>query len=131
MVKVLCWEIVYKFLLEEQVIVVRDIEWIVGWIGNVIFIVVMDLVQLVGMIVFWVFLYNFDYFVEKDICLGDIVLLYKVGDIILEIFWVIIEKCLVDSKFYEVLIICLECGVDLVYFDDEVVLCCVNLMCLV
>lgn len=42
-------------------------------------------VWVVGMIVSCVSLYNGDYIKLKDICLKDIVLIYKVGDIILEV----------------------------------------------
>lgn len=53
--------IVYKFLLEEVEIVVEDIEWIIGCMGVVIFIVVMVFVWVVGIMVSWVSLYNVDF----------------------------------------------------------------------
>ena len=128
-VKVPRWEIAYKFPPEEQATVVRDIEWTVGRTGNVTPTAVMDPVQLAGTTVSRASLHNPDYLAEKDIRLGDTVLLHKAGDIIPEISRVIIEKRPADSKPYEVPTTCPECGADLVHLDDEVALRCVNPMC--
>ncbi|MFR0596178.1 NAD-dependent DNA ligase LigA [Limosilactobacillus mucosae] len=128
-VKVPRWEIAYKFPPEEQATVVRDIEWTVGRTGNVTPTAVMDPVQLAGTTVSRASLHNPDYLRDKDIRLGDTVLLHKAGDIIPEISRVILDKRPADSKPYEVPQNCPVCQAKLVHLDDEVALRCINPMC--
>ena len=128
-VKVPRWEIAYKFPPEEAATVVREIEWTVGRTGNVTPTAVMDPVQLAGTTVARASLHNPDYLAEKDIRLGDTVLLHKAGDIIPEISRVIIDKRPADSEPYLPPTTCPVCGSDLVHLEDEVALRCVNPMC--
>lgn len=128
-VKVPRWEIAYKFPPEEQATVVRDIEWTVGRTGNVTPTAVMDPVQLAGTTVSRASLHNPDYLRDKDIRLGDTVLLHKAGDIIPEISRVILDKRPADSKPYEIPQNCPVCQAKLVHLDDEVALRCINPMC--
>lgn len=128
-VKVPRWEIAYKFPPEEQATVVRDIVWTVGRTGNVTPTAVMDPVQLAGTTVSRASLHNPAYLAQKDIRLGDTVLLHKAGDIIPEISQVIIEQRPDDSQPYQVPTTCPECGAELVHLDDEVALRCINPMC--
>ncbi|KRN58219.1 NAD-dependent DNA ligase LigA [Limosilactobacillus secaliphilus] len=128
-VKVPRWEIAYKFPPEEQATVVHDIEWTVGRTGNVTPTAVMDPVQLAGTTVSRASLHNPDYLQDKDIRLGDTVLLHKAGDIIPEISRVIIAKRPADSQPYEIPTRCPVCGSKLVHLDGEVALRCVNPMC--
>ena len=122
-------EIAYKFPPEEQATVVRDIEWTVGRTGNVTPTAVMDPVQLAGTTVSRASLHNPDYLKDKDIRLGDTVLLHKAGDIIPEISRVILNKRPVDSQPYEIPTLCPVCQSKLVHLDDEVALRCINPMC--
>ncbi|WP_283588026.1 NAD-dependent DNA ligase LigA [Limosilactobacillus viscerum] len=128
-VKVPRWEIAYKFPPEEQVTIVRDIEWTVGRTGNVTPTAVMDPVQLAGTTVSRASLHNPDYLQEKGIRLGDTVYLHKAGDIIPEISRVDLKKRPAESKPYEIPTTCPVCGSELVHLDDEVALRCVNPMC--
>ncbi len=128
-VKVPRWEIAYKFPPEEQATVVREIVWTVGRTGNVTPTAVMDPVQLAGTTVSRASLHNPDYLREKDIRLGDTVLLHKAGDIIPEISRVIIEKRPVNSEEYQIPTQCPVCESKLVHLDGEVALRCVNPMC--
>lgn len=128
-VKVPRWEIAYKFPPEEQATVVRDIEWTVGRTGNVTPTAVMDPVQLAGTTVSRASLHNPDYLKDKNIRLGDTVLLHKAGDIIPEISRVIINKRPADSQPYKIPTLCPVCQAKLVHLDDEVALRCINPMC--
>lgn len=128
-VKVPRWEIAYKFPPEEQATVVRDIVWTVGRTGNVTPTAVMDPVQLAGTTVSRASLHNPAYLAQKDIRLGDTVLLHKAGDIIPEISQVIVEQRPDDSQPYQVPTTCPECRAELVHLDDEVALRCINPMC--
>lgn len=128
-VKVPRWEIAYKFPPEEQETVVRDIEWTVGRTGVVTPTAVMDPVQLAGTTVSRAVLHNADLLKQKDVRIGDTVLLHKAGDIIPEISKVILSKRPKDSKPYEIPTLCPSCGQELVHLEDEVALRCINPSC--
>ena len=128
-VKVPRWEIAYKFPPEEQETVVRDIEWTVGRTGVVTPTAVMDPVQLAGTTVSRAVLHNADLLKQKDVRIGDTVLLHKAGDIIPEISKVILSKRPKDSKPYEIPTLCPSCGQELVHLEGEVALRCINPSC--
>ena len=128
-VKVPRWEIAYKFPPEEQLTIIRDIEWTVGRTGNVTPTAVMDPVQLAGTTVSRASLHNPDYLKEKDVRLGDTVYLHKAGDIIPEISKVNLSKRPADSEPYQIPTKCPACDSELVHLDDEVALRCINPMC--
>lgn len=127
--KVPRWEIAYKFPPEEQETVVRDIEWTVGRTGVVTPTAVMDPVQLAGTTVSRAVLHNADLLKQKDVRIGDTVLLHKAGDIIPEISKVILSKRPKDSKPYEIPTLCPSCGQELVHLEGEVALRCINPSC--
>lgn len=128
-VKVPRWEIAYKFPPEQQETVVHDIEWTVGRTGVVTPTAVMDPVQLAGTTVSRAVLHNPDLLRQKDIRIGDTVLLHKAGDIIPEISEVLLKKRPKDSKPYQIPDLCPSCGEKLVHLDGEVALRCINPSC--
>ncbi|MCQ4965854.1 hypothetical protein NE652_13025, partial [Bifidobacterium pseudocatenulatum] len=71
--------------------------------------------QLAGTTVSRASLHNPDYLKDKDIRLGDTVLLHKAGDIIPEISRVILNKRPVDSQPYEIPTLCPVCQSKLVH----------------
>lgn len=84
--------IVYKFLVEEVIIKLLDIELSIGCMGVVILIVILEFVKVVGIIVLRVLFYNEDLIYERDICIGDSVVIKKVGDIIFEVVKSILDR---------------------------------------
>lgn len=128
-VKVPRWEIAYKFPPEEAHTVIRDIEWTVGRTGVVTPTAVMDPVNLAGTTVGRATLHNVDLLREKDVRLGDTVLIHKAGDIIPEVSQVVLAKRPADSQPYAVPTTCPSCGAKLIHLADEVALRCVNPMC--
>lgn len=128
-IKIPKWAIAYKFPPEEEETIVRDIEWTVGRTGVVTPTAVMDPVQLAGTTVSRASLHNPDYIKEKDIRLGDTVLLHKAGDIIPEVSQVVLSKRPKDSEPYPIPTKCPACGSHLEHLEDEVALRCLNPMC--
>ncbi|KRL43831.1 NAD-dependent DNA ligase LigA [Lacticaseibacillus manihotivorans] len=128
-VKVPRWEIAYKFPPEEAQTTIRNVEWTVGRTGVVTPTAVMDPVQLAGTTVSRATLHNVDQIREKDIRLGDVVMLHKAGDIIPEVSRVLLDQRGADSKPLEIPTACPSCGEDLVHLDDEVALRCLNPRC--
>jgi DNA ligase (NAD+) len=128
-VKVPRWEIAYKFPPQEEATVVHEIVWTVGRTGVVTPTAVMDPVQLAGTTVSRAVLHNPDLLKEKDVRIGDTVLLHKAGDIIPEISQVVLSKRPQDSVPYQIPTKCPSCGKPLTHLADEVALRCLNPMC--
>ncbi|MCH3905442.1 MAG: NAD-dependent DNA ligase LigA [Lactobacillus sp.] len=128
-VKVPRWEIAYKFPPQEEATIVHEIVWTVGRTGVVTPTAVMDPVQLAGTTVSRAVLHNPDLLKEKDVRIGDTVLLHKAGDIIPEISQVVLSKRPQDSVPYEIPTECPSCGQPLTHLADEVALRCLNPMC--
>lgn len=128
-VKVPRWEIAYKFPPQEEETVVHEIVWTVGRTGVVTPTAVMDPVQLAGTTVSRAVLHNPDLLQEKDVRIGDTVLLHKAGDIIPEISQVVLSKRPQDSVPYQIPTKCPSCGKPLTHLADEVALRCLNPMC--
>ena len=128
-VKVPRWEIAYKFPPEEQETVVHEIKWTVGRTGVVTPTAIMDPVQLAGTTVSHAVLHNADLLQQKDVRIGDTVMLHKAGDIIPEISEVVLAKRPKDTQPYPIPTTCPSCGEKLIHLKDEVALRCVNPSC--
>lgn len=123
------WAIAYKFQPEEAETVVREIEWTVGRTGVVTPTAVMDPVFVAGSTVQRASLHNVDLLKEKDVRLGDTVLIHKAGDIIPEIERVVLEKRPAESEPYPIPETCPACGSHLAHLEEEVALRCLNPKC--
>lgn len=128
-VKVPRWEIAYKFPPEEAKTVIHDIVWTVGRTGVVTPTAVMDPVQLAGTTVARATLHNADMIRDKDIRIGDTVMLHKAGDIIPEVSRVLVKERPANTPPAPIPEKCPSCGQKLVHLDDEVALRCINPMC--
>lgn len=128
-VKIPRWEIAYKFPPEEQETVVHEIKWTVGRTGVVTPTAIMDPVQLAGTTVSHAVLHNADLLQQKDVRIGDTVMLHKAGDIIPEISEVALAKRPKDAEPYPIPTECPSCGEKLIHLKDEVALRCVNPSC--
>ncbi|MFZ2452847.1 MAG: NAD-dependent DNA ligase LigA, partial [Trichococcus flocculiformis] len=123
------WAIAYKFKAEEAETIVRDIEWTVGRTGVVTPTAVMDPVFLAGSTVQRASLHNVDLVREKDVRIGDTVVIHKAGDIIPEIQHVLIDRRGPESEAYVIPETCPACASQLVHLEDEVALRCINPKC--
>ncbi len=122
------WAIAYKFPAEEKEAEILSVDWTVGRTGVVTPTANLTPVQLAGTTVSRATLHNVDYIAEKDIRIGDTVVVYKAGDIIPAVLNVVMSK----RNQQEVMLIpklCPSCGSELVHFEDEVALRCINLLC--
>lgn len=128
-VKVPRWEIAYKFPPEQAQTVIRNIEWTMGRTGVLTPTAVMDPVILAGTTVSRATLHNVDMIKEKDIRVGDTVLLHKAGDIIPEVSQIVLKLRPKDLEETVIPIDCPYCGSELVHLEDEVALRCINPMC--
>ncbi|GAB2319114.1 NAD-dependent DNA ligase LigA [Alkalibacterium sp. s-m-22] len=123
------WAIAYKFPAEEARTTIREVEWSVGRTGVVTPTAIMDPVQLAGTTVQRASLHNIDLMIEKDIRLGDTVVVRKAGDIIPEVIKVDVDERSEDSEPYVFPTQCPACDSELMHLEDEVALRCMNPSC--
>ena len=123
------WAIAYKFPAELAETEILSVDWTVGRTGVVTPTANMTPVLLAQTTVARATLHNVDYIKEKDIRLGDKVVIYKAGDIIPAVQRVLLDKRPSDSVVLDIPKYCPECESDLLHFEDEVALRCVNPLC--
>lgn len=123
------WAIAYKFPAEEGVTVLRGIAINVGRTGAVTPTAELDPVTLAGTTVKRASLHNEDFIREKDIMIGDHVIVKKAGDIIPEVVGVLTEHRTGEETPYSMPTECPECGSELVRLQGEVALRCINPQC--
>ena len=128
-VKVPKWAVAYKYPPEQRETKVKDIILQVGRTGQVTPVVILDPVRVAGSVISKTTLHNFDFLQEKDIRIGDTVVIQKAGDVIPEVDRVLTEKRTgVESK-YIIPTVCPVCGEELEKAEDEVALRCTNSEC--
>ena len=122
------WAIAYKFPAEEKEAQVLSVDWTVGRTGVVTPTANLTPVQLAGTTVSRATLHNVDYIAEKDIRKDDTVIVYKAGDIIPAVLRVVESKRVSEEKL-DIPKNCPSCDSDLLHFEDEVALRCINPRC--
>lgn len=122
------WAVAYKFPAEEKEALIESVDWTVGRTGVVTPTANLTPVQLAGTTVSRATLHNVDYIAEKDIRIGDTVIVYKAGDIIPAVLKVVESKR--DGQ--EPMLVpttCPSCDQTLEHYEDEVALRCINPLC--
>ncbi|MBY0200006.1 NAD-dependent DNA ligase LigA [Priestia megaterium] len=123
------WAIAYKFPAEEVVTKLVNIELTVGRTGVITPTAILEPVQVAGTTVQRASLHNEDLIREKDIRIGDYVVVKKAGDIIPEVVNVIEEKRTGEEQEFTMPTHCPECESELVRLEEEVALRCINPSC--
>ncbi|MFO3703329.1 NAD-dependent DNA ligase LigA [Staphylococcus felis] len=123
------WAIAYKFPAEEVVSQLHDIELSIGRTGVVTPTAILEPVRVAGTTVSRASLHNEDLIHEKDIRIGDHVVIKKAGDIIPEVVRVILDRRPDDAKTYHMPTHCPSCDHELVRIEGEVALRCINPKC--
>ena len=122
------WAVAYKFPAEEKEAELLSVDWTVGRTGVVTPTANLTPVQLAGTTVSRATLHNVDYIAEKDIRKDDTVIVYKAGDIIPAVLRVVESKRVSEEKL-DIPTNCPSCDSDLLHFEDEVALRCINPRC--
>ena len=122
------WAVAYKFPAEEKEAQLLSVDWTVGRTGVVTPTANLTPVQLAGTTVSRATLHNVDYISEKDIRKDDTVIVYKAGDIIPAVLRVVESKRISEEKL-DIPTNCPSCDSDLLHFEDEVALRCINPRC--
>lgn len=123
------WATAYKFPSEESVTILHGIEISVGRTGAVTPTALLEPVLLAGTTVKRASLHNEDLIRERDIRIGDHVIVKKAGDIIPEVVGVILDRRTGEEQPYEMPTHCPACASELERIEGEVILRCMNPRC--
>lgn len=123
------WAIAYKFPAEEVITKLLDIELSIGRTGVVTPTAILEPVKVAGTTVSRSSLHNEDLIHERDIRIGDSVVIKKAGDIIPEVVKSILDRRPNESEIYHMPTHCPSCGHELVRIEGEVALRCINPKC--
>ena len=123
------WAIAYKFPAEQKKTKLIDIIVEVGRTGTITPTAILEPVRLAGTTVSRATLHNEDYITEKDIRIGDTVLVQKAGDIIPQVVEVIKEERTGDEIEFKLPDKCPVCSEPTVRLEGEAAVKCINISC--
>ncbi|HBM80592.1 MAG TPA: DNA ligase (NAD(+)) LigA, partial [Clostridiaceae bacterium] len=123
------WAVAYKFPPERKKTRLKDITVNVGRTGVLTPMAILEPVRIAGSTVSKTTLHNEDYISEKDIRIGDNVIIQKAGDVIPEIIEPLIKERSGDEKIFKMPEKCPECGAPVKRLDGEVAVRCTNITC--
>lgn len=123
------WAIAFKFPAEQATTIVEDIVVRVGRTGVLTPTAVLRPVRLAGSTVSRATLHNEDYIREKDIKIGDTVIIHKAGEIIPEVISVVFSRRTGEEQSFTIPEICPECGSLVLRIPGESAHKCINGAC--
>jgi len=121
------WAVAYKFPPEEKETVLKEIELNVGRTGAITPVAIFEPILLAGTSVSRATLHNQDFINEKQISIGDTIIVRKAGDIIPEVLAV--SKKGENDDIFTLPDSCPVCGCEVVKSDDEAAIRCPNVNC--
>ena len=113
------WAVAYKFQAEKALTKLLSVDFQVGRTGAVTPVANLDPVQLAGTVVKRASIHNADQIELLDIRIGDMVYVEKGGEIIPKITGVELSERPANSKPFEYITHCPECGTELVRYEGE------------
>lgn len=128
-VKVPRWAIAYKYPPEKKETILKDIVCQVGRTGVITPMAILEPVKVAGSTISKTTLHNEDFIKEKDLKIGDTVVIQKAGDVIPEIVEVVKSKRTGEEKDFEMPHKCPVCGADAVREEGEAAIRCTGIEC--
>ena len=123
------WAIAYKYPPEQKETLLKDIICQVGRTGAITPMAILEPVKLAGSTISKTTLHNEDFIKEKDLMIGDTVIIQKAGDVIPEVVGVVKEKRNGSEKGFSMPTKCPVCGADAIREEGEAVLRCIGIEC--
>ena len=123
------WQIAYKYPPEKKETKLIDIVCNVGRTGVITPLAILEPVQVAGSTISKTTLHNQDFIKEKDLKIGDIVVIQKAGDVIPEIVEVKKEKRTGKEKNFEMPTVCPICGAPAIREEGESAIRCTGIEC--
>jgi len=112
------WAIAYKFPPEEVMTKLEDIIFTVGRTGKVTPNAVLTPVKVAGSTISRATLHNKDFIAQRDLCIGDWVLIRKAGDVIPEVIGSLVDKRPIDAHPFTMIKRCPVCDSELTALDQ-------------
>lgn len=123
------WAVAYKFPAEKKKTKVTDIILQVGRTGAITPTAILEPVRIAGSTVSRATLHNEDYIKEKDIRIGDSVIIQKAGEIIPEVVEVVLDDRDGNEIIFKMPESCPACGGEVIREEGEAALRCTNMSC--
>ena len=123
------WAIAYKYPPEQKETILKDIVCQVGRTGAITPMAILEPVKLQGSTISKTTLHNEDFIKEKDLKIGDTILIQKAGDVIPEVVSVVKEKRTGEEKEFVMPRTCPVCGSIAIREEGEAVLRCIGIEC--
>ena len=123
------WQIAYKYPPEKKETKLIDIVCNVGRTGVITPLAILEPVQVAGSTISKTTLHNQDFIKEKDLKIGDTVVIQKAGDVIPEIVEVKKEKRTGEEKDFEMPTVCPICGAPAMREEGEAAIRCTGIEC--
>ncbi len=127
--KVPRWAIAYKYPPEQKETIVKDITCQVGRTGVITPMAILEPVKIAGSTISKTTLHNEDFIKDKDLRIGDHVIIQKQGDVIPEVIKVLKEKRNGNEKVFSMPKYCPVCGAEAVRIDGEAAVRCTGIEC--
>ena len=127
--KVPRWAIAYKYPPEQKETIVKDIICQVGRTGVITPMAILEPVKVAGSTISKTTLHNEDFIKDKDLRIGDHVIIQKQGDVIPEVIKVLRMKRNGNEKIFEMPKFCPVCGAEAVRVDGEAAVRCTGIEC--
>lgn len=123
------WAIAYKYPPEAKETILKDIVCQVGRTGVITPMAILEPVKVAGSTISKTTLHNEDFIKEKDLKIGDTVVIQKQGDVIPEVIKVVKEKRTGKEKDFEMPKVCPVCGAQAVREEGEAATRCIGIEC--
>ena len=123
------WAIAYKYPPEAKETILKDIVCQVGRTGVITPMAILEPVKVAGSTISKTTLHNEDFIKEKDLKIGDTVVIQKQGDVIPEVIKVVKEKRTGKEKNFEMPKVCPVCGAQAVREEGEAATRCIGIEC--
>ena len=123
------WAIAYKYPPEAKETILKDIVCQVGRTGVITPMAILEPVKVAGSTISKTTLHNEDFIKEKDLKIGDTVVIQKQGDVIPEVIKVVKEKRTGNEKDFEMPKVCPVCGAQAVREEGEAATRCIGIEC--
>ena len=127
--KVPKWAIAYKYPPEAKETILKDIICQVGRTGAITPMAILEPVKVAGSTISKTTLHNEDFIKEKDLKIGDTVVIQKQGDVIPEVIKVIKKKRTGNERQFNMPTVCPVCGAPAVREPGEAVTRCIGIEC--
>ena len=123
------WAIAYKYPPEQKETILKEIALQVGRTGAITPMAILEPVKVAGSLISKTTLHNEDFIKDKDLRIGDKVIIQKAGDVIPEVVGVVKEKRTGEEKEFIMPRKCPVCGADAVREEGESAVRCIGIEC--